>query len=186
MFAAMGNKIWIVNYWGKFVITPPFPSVNLSLLWIGKTTYQRAAKKNKSYNYRFRRISSLTFPRPSSLSTIVDGFPLPPETSTCMLPYWGKYNEMLHSLHWTYWQMTNRNNFPCKGTSVFGSNSSLKALDGKVILQDSQRDIWNSIMEESIELYVIRTSVLKNTCCSLVIVCLSAHNSAHDPMAQSP
>lgn len=28
----------------------------------------------------------LTFPRPSSLSTIVEGFPLPPDTSTCMTP----------------------------------------------------------------------------------------------------
>jgi hypothetical protein len=37
--------------------------------------------------------------------------------------------------------MSNRNNFPCKGTTVLGSNSALKALNSKVILQESQAQI---------------------------------------------
>lgn len=81
--------------------------------------------------------------------------------------------------------MSNRNYFPCKGTTVLGSNTTLKALNSKVILQESNSHKLNSIMTDLIELYGIRKWVLKNTCSSLVTVCLSAHSSAQVPMAQS-
>nr|GMC78999.1 hypothetical protein Iba_chr04aCG6860 [Ipomoea batatas]GMC83989.1 hypothetical protein Iba_chr04cCG7320 [Ipomoea batatas]GMC88317.1 hypothetical protein Iba_chr04eCG8960 [Ipomoea batatas] len=35
----------------------------------------------------FLNFEASNFPKPSSLSTIVDGFPLPPDTSTCTISH---------------------------------------------------------------------------------------------------